>query len=76
MAQGMAEAGAKSIALFDYQEALGLLAAEKLQQDTGVQTMFVRVDVRDTESVVSGVNAVHERFGKINVALNAAGIAE
>jgi NAD(P)-dependent dehydrogenase (short-subunit alcohol dehydrogenase family) len=76
MAQGIAEAGALSIAILDYQEALGLLAAEKLKLDTGVDTIFVRVDVRHTDSVVSAVNAVHEHFGKINIALNAAGIAE
>jgi NAD(P)-dependent dehydrogenase (short-subunit alcohol dehydrogenase family) len=76
MAQGLAEAGAQGIALLDYQEALGLLAVEKLRQDTGVEAKFIRSDVRDTSSVISAVNAVHEHFGKIDIALNAAGIAE
>jgi len=76
MAQGLAEAGVEGIALLDYQEALGLVAAEKLAQESGIKAVFVRVDVRDTESVVNAVDQVHKEFGKITTVINAAGIAE
>jgi NAD(P)-dependent dehydrogenase (short-subunit alcohol dehydrogenase family) len=76
MAQGLAEAGIEGIALLDYQEALGLVAAEKLAEESGIKTLFVRMDVRDTDSVVTAVDQVHKAFGKITTVINAAGIAE
>jgi NAD(P)-dependent dehydrogenase (short-subunit alcohol dehydrogenase family) len=76
MAQGLAEAGAQGICILDYQEALGMVASEKLQNDTGVDVKFVRVDIRDTQSVVKAVEAVHQYYGKIDIVINAAGIAE
>lgn len=76
MAQGFAEAGVKGVAVFDYQEALGMMAAEKLKSDTGVDVKFVRVDVRDAMSVQDAVTTAFNHFGRIDVAINAAGIAE
>jgi NAD(P)-dependent dehydrogenase (short-subunit alcohol dehydrogenase family) len=76
MAQGLAEAGIEGIALLDYQEALGLVAADKLSKESGIKTLFVRMDVRDTDSVVTAVDRVHKEFGKITTVINAAGIAE
>jgi len=76
MAQGLAEAGAQGIAILDYQEALGLVAAERLKLDTGVKTMFIRVDVGDAQSVSDAVDATFAHFGKVDIALSSAGIAD
>lgn len=40
----------------------------------GVQAMFAPMDVTDAESAVAAVNAVVDRFGKLDVAVNSAGI--
>ncbi|KAF2670588.1 NAD(P)-binding protein [Microthyrium microscopicum] len=76
MAQGLAEAGIKGIAILDFQEALGMVSAEKLKADTGVATKFIRVDVRDAAGVADAVAAAHDHFGKLDVVINAAGIAD
>ncbi|SMR44527.1 unnamed protein product [Zymoseptoria tritici ST99CH_3D1] len=76
MAQAIAEAGAENIALFDVNEEAGVKAAQDLQDQTGVQVIFVKVDLRNDEDIAAAVAKVTEHFGDINVLVNSAGIAE
>jgi NAD(P)-dependent dehydrogenase (short-subunit alcohol dehydrogenase family) len=76
MAQALAEAGAENIALFDVNDQAGIKAAEELQAQTGVQVIFVKVDLRDDDDIAAAVSKVNEHFGGIHVLVNSAGIAE
>jgi len=76
MAEGLAHAGMNGIALFDYQKELGSASARRLEAETGAKVHFFAVDVRDAPSVASAVDSVYQKFGRLDVAINAAGIAE
>ena len=56
-------------ALADVQQEIGDKAARELSGQTGV-------DVRDGEAVARTIQDVVDHFGKVNVLINAAGIAE
>jgi hypothetical protein len=45
------KAGVQNIALFDVNEEAGIKAAQDLQSQTGVQVIFVKVDLRDDEDI-------------------------
>ena len=76
MAQALAEAGVRGIAILDVQREIGDKAAQELGEQTGVDVRFYPVDVRDGESVGQTVQDVVDHFGAVNVLINAAGIAE
>lgn len=76
MAQGLAEVGIKGIAILDVQREIGVRAAQELGEQSGVDVRFYRVDVRDEQSVRQAVRDVADHFGKIDILVNAAGIAE
>jgi NAD(P)-dependent dehydrogenase (short-subunit alcohol dehydrogenase family) len=76
IAQAIAEAGVQNIALFDVNEEAGIKAAQDLQSQTGVQVIFVKVDLRDDEDIGAAVAKVAETFGGVDVLVNSAGIAE
>ncbi|KJZ70424.1 hypothetical protein HIM_10192 [Hirsutella minnesotensis 3608] len=76
MARACAEAGAKTIIIFDNQQQLGDLAAEDLHEKSGVAVAFCKVDVRDDRAIRGAVNNVIERYGAPDVLINAAGIAD
>lgn len=69
----MAEEGAL-MALFDVQDAPGMEMAQQLN-DTGCPAAYWHVDVSSEESVADAIDAVAERFGRIDVLVNNAGIA-
>ncbi|WP_339227164.1 3-hydroxyacyl-CoA dehydrogenase [Oceanobacillus sp. FSL K6-2867] len=77
-ASGLGEATTRKIienggkaAILDLNEERGKSLAEEL----GASCIFVRTDVTDEKSVESALNEVSNRFGKVNVAVNCAGIA-
>lgn len=64
------QAGAKVIA-FDLNEQAG----EALQAQHGDALLFVGVDVTDPDSVSRGIQAGMERFARLDVCINCAGVA-
>lgn len=77
MARACAEAGAKSIALFDANAKLGDDSARTLHEKTGLPVTFFQVDVRDEKAINAAVDKVVELHGGApDVLINSAGIAD
>lgn len=76
MAQALAEVGIQGIAIMDVDQKLGDHAAKELSSQTGVDVRFYQVDVRDEVAISNAVEDVVHHFGKIDVLVNSAGIAE
>ncbi|AAD35526.1 short-chain dehydrogenase [Thermotoga maritima MSB8] len=73
IAQGLAEAGCSVVvASRNLEEASE--AAQKLTEKYGVETMAFRCDVSNYEEVKKLLEAVKEKFGKLDTVVNAAGI--
>jgi NAD(P)-dependent dehydrogenase (short-subunit alcohol dehydrogenase family) len=62
------------VAIVDIDEATGPKTAQTIQ-DMGVESMFVRCDVTSKDDVQSMVAQVVERFGRLDIGVNNAGIA-
>jgi len=76
MAQAVAEAGVSGIAIMDIQQELGERAAQELSAQTGVDCRFYKIDVRDENAIEQAVKDITDHYGKIDVLINSAGIAE
>jgi len=78
MARACIEAGAKAIAIFDANQALGDEASAELHELTGnkIPIDFFKVDVRDGQAIDDAVRSVVEKYGAPDVLINSAGIAE
>jgi NAD(P)-dependent dehydrogenase (short-subunit alcohol dehydrogenase family) len=76
MAQALAEVGVRGIAILDIQQDIGDKAARDMTQETGIDTSFHRVDVRDVDAVGQTIGKIAEHYGGIDILINAAGIAE
>jgi len=76
IAQALTEVGASGIAILDVQQELGDKSARELAEQTGVDVRFYRVDVRDAGAIQQAIQDVHDHFGRIDVLVNAAGIAD
>ena len=80
-ASGLGEGFAKrfasegaTVGIVDFDAARGeLVAAESLRQ-SGSEATFAQADVTDANSVVAAVDAVVSRLGRLDVAVNSAGI--
>ena len=68
----MASEGAR-VAIGDLREDQGQTLVREIGEDGG-DTMFVRLDVTSEDDWTRGVKAVVDRFGKLNVLVNNAGI--
>lgn len=76
MAQALVEAGVQGLAILDVQKDLGEQAARELSEQAGVDARFYPIDVRDADAVGNSIQDVVNHYGKIDVLINAAGIAE
>lgn len=72
MAKALANQGAKIVAVARRQEMIDAVA-EEIAKEFGVETFAVRCDITDTEAVEAMVDAVIERFGRIDILINNAG---
>ncbi|KAF2084356.1 hypothetical protein K490DRAFT_68820 [Saccharata proteae CBS 121410] len=68
MAQALAEVGVRGIATMDIQRDLGEEVAGELTEQTGVDTRFDRVDVRDQGAITPFVTDIQEHWNRILVA--------
>jgi len=76
MAQALAEVGVSGIAIVDVQQELGQKSAQALSEQTGIDVRFYKVDVRDAEAITEAVQDVVNHYGRIDVLISSAGIAE
>ncbi|KAK8136492.1 short chain dehydrogenase [Apiospora sp. TS-2023a] len=76
MARACAEAGAKTLVIFDANQELGDASAAELHSKTGLEVIFYKVDVRQDKAINAAVDAVTERYGAPDVLINSAGIAD
>ena len=74
IARGYAEAGA-SLVLADIDEASAQAVAEELERG-GAETLALGVDVSDSAAVDAMVEQAATRFGRLDVAVNNAGVCE
>ena len=74
VAQGLAEAGASVVVSSRKQDLCDQVAAE-IASTTGVQTFGLACHVGDWDAIPAFVDAVVERFGRIDVLVNNAGIS-
>jgi NAD(P)-dependent dehydrogenase (short-subunit alcohol dehydrogenase family) len=66
----------KALVIFDVLKEHGDKAAAELSAKYGVPVVFHQVDVRNQLSVQDAVDATIQQFGKIDVLIASAGIAE
>lgn len=76
MAQALAESGIHGIAILDVQKEAGELAARELSEQTGVDVRFYAADITNELAVASTVQDIMDHYGRIDVLINSAGIAE
>lgn len=74
IAYGLASAGAR-VVCFDLREDGGLAETVKNIESIGGQACFYTGDVRQLSDLRAGVALAKSRFGRLNIAVNAAGIA-
>lgn len=76
MAQALAEAGAKAIALLDVKQELGVQAAAELHATTGIPVQFYNVDVRDENTIAEAASKISSDLGSVDIVINSAGVVE
>ena len=69
-ARRLAANGAAGVVISD----LNLEAAQKLASELGEVALATRVDVQNTDEIAAGMDAAISRFGRIDAAINCAGI--
>lgn len=72
MAIALAEAGAK-VAVVDIDEEAGLAVATEIE-DAGGEAIFVSTDVSNVDQIASMVDQTARSFGKLDIAVNNAGV--
>ncbi|KAI7462174.1 NAD(P)-binding protein [Hortaea werneckii] len=76
MAQALAEAGCRGIAIMDMKQDLGEKSARELSEQTRVDARFYCVNVRDGQGMNQIVQDVSDHYGALDILVNAAGIAD
>ena len=72
MAKALASAGANIVALARRQNLIDEVA-EEIRKEYGVEAIGLRCDITDSEGVDAVVDAVMEKFGRIDILINNAG---
>ncbi|WP_209123968.1 SDR family NAD(P)-dependent oxidoreductase [Alkalihalobacillus sp. BA299] len=75
MANALSQAGA-SVVLADLNDELVQQAAEEIKAQNGVETLGLQVDVTKEDQVKNLVDTTIERFGKVDIVINNAGICQ
>jgi len=75
MAEALAKAGA-SVALLDINVEKCQTEAERIRSECGVETLALRADVRKLDEMEAAVAQIVERFGKVDIFVNNAGICK
>jgi len=75
MLTAFCQAGAEAAAIIDILDE-GTGSAKQLSTDYKIPTVFHKVDVRDHEQVAKAIDSIAAQFGRIDVLLAAAGIAQ
>lgn len=75
MAQALAEAGVRGMAILDLLPE-GEQAARELAEQTGVDVLFYPIDITQELVVQQTVQDIMDHFGRIDILINSAGIAE
>lgn len=73
IAKAYASQGAK-IALFARREEKLKAVAEEIAEEFGVETMYAVTDVTDYENIQESVQKVVDKFGRIDILVNSAGV--
>jgi NAD(P)-dependent dehydrogenase (short-subunit alcohol dehydrogenase family) len=71
-----ARRGAQALVICGRNQANGLAQAQKISDETGVSTHFVKADLASVEDCRRVVAEADSRFGKIDILVNAAGITD
>lgn len=75
-ARAFAAAGVQRLALADINaQALSSTAASLQEKHADIEVMKLEMDVRDAATVKAGIEGIRQRFGRIDIAVNNAGIA-
>jgi len=76
MLRGFCQAGATGVAIIDVLQEFADAAIDKLTKEFGVTAIFQKVDVRDHVAVEEAIDVIARKFGRIDVLLCSAGVAD
>ena len=72
----LAQRGVQALVICGRNQANGLAQVQKITDETGVPTHFVRADLANVEDCRRVVAEADSRFGKIDILVNAAGLTD
>lgn len=76
MAEALCDVGAEGVAILDVLQEHGDEAIAELQKKYNVPAAFYKVDVTNDDMINTAMEQIVRDFGKIDVLINSAGIAE
>lgn len=76
MAEALAEAGAKGVAILDVNEDLGHISAHLMTGSTRADCRFYKANVMDEQAIKDVLERIVEHYGRIDILINSAGIVE